>query len=439
MKEGCRAITSLFDQAGGGDYLGEPVTQQAHALQAAYAALTAGCGSEEVIAALLHDVGHLAFPEAAGMGGYGTKDHDKLGGHYLAALGLGARVSHLVGLHVAAKRYLVATNLDYAQALSQASLQTLKYQGGAMTPAECQSFERDKDFDCALALRSYDEQAKNPGAVVPGLDYYYPMIEQLLLQQRLTSLQVTEFQQKGYLVLPSLVNADWVALWQKEIEALLRDQGPQPWMTYFESQVTGQRQPCRVEYFVDHAPRLGEMLTGPWLRDIVGQCFGEPAILFKEKVNLKLPGAGGFAPHQDAPAFEGFGQTGHITVMISLDPTTQDNGCLEVASYPGHDITLAMNHDLTLSQAVVERLTWQPIETVPGEVIVFDSWLPHRSSLNKTLRPRRAVYATYSKSAEGDFRERYFSEKREAFPPDAERQPEKHYDPGRFNVGNPIL
>ncbi|MDA0761848.1 MAG: phosphohydrolase, partial [Proteobacteria bacterium] len=73
MKEGCRAITSLFDQAGGGDYLGEPVTQQAHALQAAYAALTAGCGSEEVIAALLHDVGHLAFPEAAGMGGYGTK------------------------------------------------------------------------------------------------------------------------------------------------------------------------------------------------------------------------------------------------------------------------------------------------------------------------------------------------------------------------------
>ncbi|GIU88755.1 MAG: phosphohydrolase [Acidimicrobiia bacterium] len=123
---------------------------------------------ELVAAGLVHDVAD-ALP-----GGHG--DHARRGAELVAGL-LGARVARLVAAHVDAKRYLVATERSYADALSARSAQTLRDQGGPMTAAEAARFARDPDLDAILALRRADERAKRPGAVVPGLDHWRGVLE----------------------------------------------------------------------------------------------------------------------------------------------------------------------------------------------------------------------------------------------------------------------
>jgi len=179
---GVQDIFALFAAQGAGDYVGEAVSQEAHGLQAAALAAAAGAPPAAVAAALLHDVGHmlgLAAPPGtyARMGDCGIMAHEGLGAAFLAARGLPPLVCELVRRHVDAKRYLVATTPGYA--LSPASVVTLGYQGGPMSPAEVAEFDADPNKQTILAMRRWDEAAKVPGAAVPPLESYRAMLEQL--------------------------------------------------------------------------------------------------------------------------------------------------------------------------------------------------------------------------------------------------------------------
>ncbi|TAE28997.1 MAG: HD domain-containing protein [Cytophagales bacterium] len=162
-------ITTLFTQRGDDQYHGEPVTQHEHALQCAQLAEQAGAEAETVIAAYLHDIGHLLVSDDATdhMDGYGRIDHERLGANFLRNLGFSERVAILIENHVNAKRYLVAKNPTYGQNLSEASQQTLAFQGGPMTPAECMEFEQYPDFTTILRLRTWDERAKLTNHISP--------------------------------------------------------------------------------------------------------------------------------------------------------------------------------------------------------------------------------------------------------------------------------
>ena len=430
-------LKALYDEQGDQDYIGEPVSQREHALQAAAHARASGAPEAAVLAALLHDVGHLQYPKQDSMAGFGTRAHEVLGAHFLASLGFSAKVSALVQRHVDAKRYQVARSETYRAGLSQASQQTLHFQGGAMTLAERQAFEADPHFELALRVRHWDELAKAPRATVPEFEAYEAQIQADLKSTQLTGNQIAEFKRSGYLVIPQAFDASFTALWLNELQAMIASQGPQRWMTYFEASGTGQ-QCCRVEHFLEDAPRLQEVLAGNKMMGWVAQCLEAPGILFKEKINLKLAGGQGFAAHQDAPAFDLFGQSQHVTVMVSLEAGNERNGCLEVAQVEHCEEILPMNADRTLTDPVIESLTWQSIETAPGDIVIFSSFLPHRSGVNQSLQSRRAVYATYALASEGDHRAEYFRQKRALFPPDAEREAGRAYDGGIFNVGNPI-
>ncbi|MDA8627185.1 phytanoyl-CoA dioxygenase family protein [Pseudomonadales bacterium] len=430
-------LKALYDEQGDQDYIGEPVSQREHALQAAAHARASGAPEAAVLAALLHDVGHLQYPKQDSMAGFGTRAHEVLGAHFLASLGFSAKVSALVQRHVDAKRYQVARSETYRAGLSQASQQTLHFQGGAMTLAERQAFEADPHFELALRVRHWDELAKAPRATVPEFEAYEAQIQADLNSTQLTGNQIAEFKRSGYLVIPQAFDASFTALWLNELQAMIASQGPQRWMTYFEASGTGL-QCCRVEHFLEDAPRLQEVLAGNKMMGWVAQCLEAPDILFKEKINLKLAGGQGFAAHQDAPAFDLFGQSQHVTVMVSLEAGNERNGCLEVAQVEHCEEILQMNADRTLTDPVIESLTWQSIETAPGDIVIFSSFLPHRSGVNQSLQSRRAVYATYALASEGDHRAEYFRQKRALFPPDAEREAGRAYDGGIFNVGNPI-
>jgi phosphonate degradation associated HDIG domain protein len=170
-------VLRLFKERGGAAYLGEPVSQTEHALQTAWAAEQGGLGGALVAAALLHDVGHLLhdLPEDCALAGIDDA-HEVRGGRWLARH-FGPEVAEPVRLHVAAKRFLCATDPAYAGRLSEASLRSLRLQGGPLPPDEAARCRAGPHAEAAVLLRRLDEQAKVPGLRTPGLEHFRPCLE----------------------------------------------------------------------------------------------------------------------------------------------------------------------------------------------------------------------------------------------------------------------
>lgn len=173
-------ICDLFATKGHASYIGEPVSQLEHALQSAYHAQQAGASDALVVAALLHDFGHLVHKLPEDCADQGIDDrHEALGQAWLKRH-FAAEVTEPIRLHVAAKRYLCATDAAYLDQLSPASKQSLALQGGAFTPEEVQQFEANPHYAAAVELRRWDDLAKVPGMQVPPLEHYRPRLGKLL-------------------------------------------------------------------------------------------------------------------------------------------------------------------------------------------------------------------------------------------------------------------
>ena len=427
----------LMRQQAEADYIGEPVSQLEHALQCAQLAAQEGASEHLILAALLHDIGHICDPRADVMAGVGVRNHEHIGADYLRSLGLAEPIAELVSQHVNAKRYLVYKYPAYREKLSAASKQTLVHQGGAMSADEAERFEQHPLFASILKLRAWDEAAKQPDADVPPLSAWRAMLQRGRLAP-LGESRLAEWQAQGYLKITgwfSESEIDDIRSAVDELQAL--PDTPGKWMKYYEKGPSGA-QLCRIENFIQYHKLMKRLVDGETTLGLISTLMDEPAALFKEKINFKLPGGNGFTEHQDAPAFTSFGHDYHITMMVSIDASTADNGCLEVVPGAHREGLLATEPDLTMARELRDTFEWVPVPTAPGDLLVFGSYLPHRSGPNKSMSSRRALYATYNKAREGQVRDAYFQRKREAFPPDVEKIPGKHYDAGVFNVGNPL-
>jgi gamma-butyrobetaine dioxygenase len=172
-------IAKLFASEGAADYLGEPVSQAAHMLQAGALAEHDGATSELVAAALLHDVGHFTGTRTGQDLMRGTDNwHGEQGAAWLAQW-FGPQVTEPVRLHVAAKRYLCATEPGYESRLSAASVYTLGVQGGPMRPDEIKEFEASPHAGAACQVRRWDDQAKEPSAAVLPFEHFAPVLAAL--------------------------------------------------------------------------------------------------------------------------------------------------------------------------------------------------------------------------------------------------------------------
>ncbi len=242
----------------------------------------------------------------------------------------------------------------------------------------------------------------------------------------LSSEQLESYARDGYLIVRGLLDAERtraLRAWTDEVVAW--GEVPGRHMMYFETTARG-RLLNRVENFVPYHAGFAAPTRSRELSGAAAQLLGEPAVLFKDKIIFKLPGGGGFEPHQDVQA--GWAKYGrlHLTVAISIDRAGIKNGCLEVAR--GHPVREVIGRVWEpLSAAELGGIEFVPVESEAGDAVFFGSFLPHRSPPNASLLPRRLLYVTYGRAADGDRREEYFADKRASYPPDVERVPGREY------------
>mmetsp|Transcript_35653 Transcript_35653/g.65352 ORF Transcript_35653/g.65352 Transcript_35653/m.65352 type:complete len:487 (-) Transcript_35653:265-1725(-) len=417
-------LAHLFKSQGRADYIGEPISIEEHSLQAAALAAQERPGDREAtVAALLHDVGHMLGLEAGhamGMDGCGVPDHERSGAKFARELGLSERVARLVQNHVSAKRYLCWKDPTYHAKLSDASKTTLRFQGGPMSAEEGAAWEQDADRELYLQMRTWDERAKVPGEVVPNFENYSDLIDSCAdtartpLRYTVSDAQKEFWRTNGYLVLRNLADFGTprhLSTWAEEISNWPKSDDK--WLLHWEVDETaaGGKIFCRAENFVDYHEGMKE-LANDFLVDVVSQVAGESTLLFKEKINYKLPNGSGFAAHQDTPAYLHIGGDRHISAMVAIDKASLENGALEVASGEWGPDDVPLTDKGVVTPEAEAKMNFQPIICEPGDVVLFDGWTPHRSARNSSSKARRALFLTYSMARSGDMRQEYYAAKR---------------------------
>lgn len=243
------------------------------------------------------------------------------------------------------------------------------------------------------------------------------------------------FQERGFLWVKNFFSEKQVAMLRSisdEINEtakgllLLDDQGKGlaqtiPGVPIVVAEALNPYQVCRTEDLLSCYPNLYHLIEGT-ITTFLGQLFDEPYVLFKDKLNYKWPNGGAFSPHQDHPAFELFGPTEFITAMVCIDEATLENGCLYIAENWKQDL-LTDDHTIlpyvvggkdhgTIQKMWTDKLNWLPLKASPGDLVIFTSFVPHYSEINKSEEPRRALFLTYNKLFEGDLRKTYYYMKR---------------------------
>lgn len=245
----------------------------------------------------------------------------------------------------------------------------------------------------------------------------------------MNSQDLGHFKRDGFLIVRGMYGPTEVRSLSDRIDAIAAEKpsalGP---MVYFEDSLKkkGARILSRIERIADYDEELKRFVAADKMTSRVEALLGEPGVLFKEKVNFKLPGGGGFEPHQDIqPGWDEYAPY-FLSVLVTIDDSTIENGCLELAA--GHHTRGLIGQKWKPLQGDELRgIEFKPYPMAPGDAAFFDCFVPHRSKPNLTSKPRRNLYLTYNRVSDGDHRQEYFSDKRKSYPPDFEREPGKEY------------
>ena len=437
-----RQILELYETQGHQHY-GEDVSQTEHAVQCAAQAKKSGKSNELITAALLHDIGHLLESAEPSTGNY---KHDALGAEYLAPY-FPAAVVEPIRLHAQAKRYLCSTKTDYFERLSLASVDSLKHQGGLMSPAEQEKFIANPHAQAAIKLRYWDDEGKDEGLSGIPMRDFQPALEACVLSPLSTDAEL--FKQRGFSVIERALSADEIRALEDSIQALdaraqsllnkVRASGT-TLADYYQStgpeliavpEFDDPEKICRFEYLAGADEKVRKRIL-PRLVEIIKDGTGLEVNLFKDKCNAKNPGGGAFEPHQDVIAYDSFKPNFHITIAIFLDAANHKNGCLNFpVDYLSDlcDLNTPMNSTSvgprpvlpsiqggpnhgSITPEVTKQIRWREVAANVGDVVLFDSYVPHCSYRNNSDQSRRALFFTFNLQEDGAYYEDYYAMKR---------------------------
>jgi len=239
----------------------------------------------------------------------------------------------------------------------------------------------------------------------------------------LSAEQKKEFNEKGFIVIKGFFDRETmkrISAWLEELHDKIPKKGEEA-KYYEKSTLTGEDILIRVEHVLgDHNPEMTKLLIPQKAIDCLTDLLGEPAVLFKEKINYKLPGCRPDKLHQDqAAGWNAYGDF-YITMGIVVDENRKENAALSFMQSGNYEKKLMSEEWQPLSE---EDPPYQPedeyilLEADPGDVIFFDSYVPHGSPANTSDRGRRNIFLTFNKQSDGDKRDKYYADKWANYPP----------------------
>ena len=236
-----------------------------------------------------------------------------------------------------------------------------------------------------------------------------------------------EYLKTGYTIVKGIISEEKLEKLNVEIERLMN--GEVQGADYYKE--SGKDIIRRIEKVSKVSETLNEVFHNDKLMHFLTLIFEEAAVLFKDKVNLKLPSGAGFKPHLDGHFYwidkDGNQRRGwqeysdtFVNCVIAIDDTTIENGCLQVADKQQTE-QLGKSFDEIVTKfefgkpdvpnTIMKNIKMVPLETQKGDVIFFDWKCIHGSDRNNSDKPRRILYATYNPKSRGDNYEKYFEDK----------------------------
>lgn len=239
----------------------------------------------------------------------------------------------------------------------------------------------------------------------------------------LSEQQIKEFHERGFIVLRGFFDPDAVSrlsTWLDELSRKAPAEGSEA-KYYEKSPISNEDLLVRAEYLLgEHNKEETGLLLNETTLACLEELLGEPAVLFKEKANYKLPGCRPDKLHQDQAAGWNTYADFFITMAIIIDENRKENAAISIMCSGNYDKSLMTEEWKPLT---MDDPPYQPadeymlLEAQPGDVVFFDSYVPHGSPANTSNSQRRNLYLTFNKASDGDLRQQYYEDKWKSYPP----------------------
>ena len=247
--------------------------------------------------------------------------------------------------------------------------------------------------------------------------------------QIVSKTEIDKFDKKGFFVKKNFFNKNYIKKILREINAIKSENSKIKVDKYYGVGVSNKQKSIllRIENFYNKSKYLTKLINDPLINYILFRLFKNKPTLFKEKVNFKPAGCGPDKLHQDSQAGWNKYTKNFVNVLLSVEKSTNKNGCLHI-DITGNNCTKIIKKKMQpLKIKELKKPKFKKLLLGEGDLVFFNSYVPHFSFSNNSNKSRSQIYLTYNKKKDGNFRLKYIKDKRKTFPPNNERSPNKKY------------
>ena len=244
----------------------------------------------------------------------------------------------------------------------------------------------------------------------------------------ITNSEINQFKKKGFFIKKNFFKKDYIYKVLKEVKFIKKDNS-RNFYKYYEKSILNKNKLVlvRVENFYQISKILTKLIEKKLINQVLSKILRGKAVIFKEKINFKPSGCRADLLHQDSQAGWNKYTKNFINVLISLEKSTLQNGCL-IFDVSGNNCNKLINNKMKpLKRSGLKKPNFKKLLLNVGDIVFFNRYIPHCSSFNKSNKGRSQIYLTYNKAKDGNYRTKYMKEKLKTFPPNNLRSKTKNY------------
>jgi 2-aminoethylphosphonate dioxygenase len=244
---------------------------------------------------------------------------------------------------------------------------------------------------------------------------------------KLSNFQINNYYNDGFILLKKFFSKKDIKIISNELNNIIDTNNKKIYLYFTRSKINKKLILNRIENFYENNKKIKQILDKK-LKDTIYQITKSKVNIFKDKVNVKSPGAVGFEPHQDLTIWQNmYNIKEFITVAVTIDKSNKENGCLEM-SPKSHMLGQLSKLEKAIPIKKVRKLKWIKLITLPGDIVIFNDKTAHRSESNLSNKSRRMLFLTYNNVKYGNKIKKYFSDKIKNYPPNNLRKKNVKYN-----------